>query len=224
MRNKITTLLVFVFIFGYGQEKAITESGDTIYIHSDGTWTFDKEKVDIVMPNSTTFDFQKQKVLIDSTFRNFTVPKQSIKVINKEDDFFSINYNETEWKRVPPATINPAASYTFSDEKEGIFAMVIAEKIEMGTENIFKFALKNAEQNTGSPPKVINAELVSVNNSEMINAIYDLELNGLKFTFNSLFFSSSNGTIQFMTWSFSNVFNEKKEKLDGILSGLKIKQ
>ena len=223
MKYYFLFILSFLVSNLWGQEMAITQSGDTIFVFNDGTWSYDREaKVAETSPPST-LEFAYQEVSIDSTFRVLELPEVLDKVINKGEDFYSLQYDSKSWQRVPPASINPAATYTFSDESQNIFAMVIAEAVEIGTENVYKFALQNAEENIGSSPKVINAGWVKVNGREMINAQYNIDMNGLKFTFNSLFYSSELGTIQFMTWTFTNLFEEKKSVLDGILAGLSIK-
>lgn len=224
MKNKL--VLLFLLISGssiMAQEMAITASGDTIFVFNDGTWSYDRTPRDSEIVTPETLNFAKREVEIDSTSRVLLVNEATDKVIDKETDFFSIQYSSDIWNRVPPATINPAASYTFSDEQQNVFAMVIAENVELGTENIFKFALENAEKNTGANPRVQSSEWVRVNGTDLIKAEYNIEMSGLKFVFNSLFYSSEKGTIQFMTWTFENIYQEKKAILDQLLAGLVIK-
>ncbi len=223
MRTRLATLLIGLFTIPLtAQEIAVTESGDSIFIYDDGTWSYDLKAQSKGMEENV-LKFQTLDLSIENHGRKFTLPSQTLKKIDKDSEFYKISYNPSNWKRVPPATINPIASYTFGDESKGIYAMLIAENIEMGTENIYKFALQHAETNAGAAPKVLRSEWVMVNGVKMINGEYDVNLNGLKFTFNSLFYSTEKGTIQLMTWTFTNQYTANKPMLEEILAGLEIK-
>jgi hypothetical protein len=214
-KSKQLLFAFFAFIFAIeiasAQEYAVTETGDTIIIFMDGTWTYADGTV------SNLFNFE---IKFDTSDQEYTVLPSAHKTIKSDLEFFKVLYDPNTWKRIPPGELNDEAEMAFEGNGFDAYGVVISEEVEIGSENIFKIAMDNMAEFLGSQPEVLTAEIRKVNGTELILGIFKLEFEGMKITYQAYYYSSPKGTVQFTTWTGSNVYEKYSSKLDELLNGL----
>lgn len=219
MKKQLFTLFfsIIFLIPAFAQIKAVTEKGDTIFVYNDGTWAFDDDEESLVKEE---FNFLDEVLLIDTLSTKFTVNKKTNKEISTKYDFFKIKYDKDKWKRVPPGGLNAEAEFAFLGVDKDIYCIVISEEIEVGQENLVKIARNMMAENTGSQIKVLKTELRNVNGTDIIRAVSRVNLNGLNLTFDTYNYSGSNGSVQFSTWTSTNLHEKYESEILDFLNGI----
>lgn len=203
------------------QITAITERGDTIYVFNDGTWSFYE---DGGYQEETGLEYLDMELTFDSTDQVFTIPSDSKSNIKSALGFFDINYNDKKWKRVPAGKFNEDAEIAFESKEKDMYAIIISEEIEIGAENIVKIALNNMEETMSTPPEVKLLQKRVVNGQPLIRAVYAINVSGMDLTFDSYYYSDFRGTIQFTTWTGSNLHGKYEKDIVDLLNGILIEK
>jgi len=203
------------------QITAITERGDTIYVFNDGTWSFYE---DGGYQEETGLEYLDMELTFDSTEQVFTIPGDSKSNIKSDLGFFDINYNDKKWKRVPAGKFNEDAEIAFESKEKDMYAIIISEEIEIGAENIVKIALNNMEETMSTPPEVKLLQKRVVNGQPLIRAVYAINVSGMDLTFDSYYYSDWRGTIQFTTWTGSNLHGKYEKDIVDLLNGILIEK
>lgn len=209
--------LLFLPLLGFAQLRAVTELGDTIYVYNDGTWSFSPEDSDVMNPDNLAF--LTQRVKIDTSNISYYAPETANKEVKSSFGFFSIKYDDSQWKRVPPGEFNKEAEFAFKSIKKDIYCIVIAEEIEIGAENILKIAMQTMEENTGSKVENLKAELRKVNGTELLRCVNKVSLTGMSLVFDNYYYSDARGTVQFSTWTGSTLWKKYEKDIGDLLNG-----
>jgi hypothetical protein len=196
---------------------AVTEKGDTIYVYNDGTWSFDKEER---LMGDMSMNYLNESISLDTITTAETVSEKAKKKVSSTYGFFDIMYNDNEWKRVPAAQINDEAEFAFEAKNSDIYVAVISEEVEIGTENVYKIAINNIRENLQVEPTIIKSELRNVNGYNVIRGVMSLNLNGLNLIFDSYYYSDERGTVQFTTWTATNLHGKYESRILEMLNGL----
>lgn len=219
----ISTLLFLTVAFQTSaQIWAVTEKGDTIYVFSNGTWSFDEDEQ--LNEDKSLLDYLNTKISLDTISGTFEANSTSKKRITSQYDFFDFVYDGKKWKRVPPAQLNEDAEFAFQSKDKDIYMAIIAEEIELGMENIYKIALNNIKENLGIDPKIMKSEVRNINGFDVIRGVINLNLNGLDFIFDSYYYSDERGTVQLTTWTASNLHEKYEKEILNMLNGFLVKK
>jgi hypothetical protein len=192
-----------------GQEIAITERGDSVYLYSNGTWDY----YDNYLNDSDG------SIEIEMNKETFSRPKSSNKKINGSNQAYEIWYNDKVWKRIPVGEINPEADVALKLIKGDAYAMVIYEELEIESDYLSEIAIENA---VGAMPdiKMVDREYRVVNNDTMIWMRMDGTTQGMKISYYSYYLSNQKGSIQFHTFTGQTLIDKYKNSIDDLLNGL----
>lgn len=218
----VSILSLSIYLPLKSQTIAVTESGDTIFVYNDGTWSFtdDSESGEVV----NKIGFLSRDIKIDTISTPFEVSSTANKTITStifED--FEFRYNDKKWKRQPPGQYNKEAEFAFSSKTKDIFCVAITEEVEVGMENLLKIAIHTMEENTGAKVNLIKSELRKINGTDVIHGVLQMQASGLNFVFDSYYFSDERGSIQLTTWTGENVHEKYKSEIEELLNGFILK-
>ncbi len=197
-------LLCICFFISDGYAKiveAITEDGKKVILYPNGTWKF-KDEI-----------YKK----IKSNLAN--VPKDADQVLKSQKGFFEIWYNSSKWKPIPP--YNTSAEFQFVHSSGDAYAMVIPERISIPLNTLKKAALFNA-QRKATKAKIVYEKKKIVNGAEVLCLKIDGVIKGIPFSYYGYYWSGKSGTLQFITYTGRNLFNEFKKDFTDLLNGLVI--
>jgi len=138
LRTYLTLILTVLVQSLYSQTWAVTESGDTIYVYDNGTWSF--ELLEVMPEQANELSFLSEELKLDTIATEFKVSSNSKKQIGDIGDMFLIKYDERIWKRVPPATLNEDANFAFQSKTSDIWCVVIAEETPIQHDKLFLIA------------------------------------------------------------------------------------
>lgn len=195
----ITTSLV------NAQQKAVTEIGDEVILYEDGTWKYlDKEDEEETEIPVSSKKFGKD---YESTF---LLKSNKINIgfwLNPEKWSFrkTSNYDESE--------------YELELKGEELFGMIITEKSEIPLEKMRMIALENA-RDIAFDCEIVKEEYRTVNGLKVLFLQMEGTFDGIKFSYYGYYFSNANGTVQFLTFTTSNLLDDYLEDCEKLLNGL----
>jgi hypothetical protein len=211
MKHRIILFVIFALLFclSYGQEKAVTERGDTVILYSNGSWDYYENYI----------TGEERVVEIPWNEITYTKPETSSKKIPGNDDYYEIWYDHKIWKRIPPGELNEDAEIALQMINGDAYAMLIYEKIQIPIERLSDIALENA-LNAAPDINLASREYRIVNNDTMVCMQMNGTTSGMKISYYSYYYSDKDGSIQFHTFTGQNLLAEYKPVLNDLLNGL----
>lgn len=205
MKKLIFSVLMLLSIeLTNAQINAITESGDEVILFDNGTW---KYLNDSIMENSN----------ISVNDKEFIKDKHSTFLIKSNKLNIGIWINPKIWS-FTKGKDNDAYEFQFQKKGDDLYAMLIAEKIPIPIETLKGIAIENAK-NAASDIKVIKEEYRTVNGIQVFMMRMSGTIQGMRFTYYGYYYSNSNGTIQLVTYTSENLFNDYLIDIELFLNG-----
>ena len=203
--KKLALIIILIQIFSnlFGQQKAITDTGDEVILFEDGTWVYQSE--DLFKKNEIPVNEKKYKKEKNSNF---------LLKSNKLNIGFWLNPKEWAFKK---AVENPVAEYELHLKKGDLYALVITEKIEIPLETLKGIALENGKS-VAPDLKIVKEEYRNVNDTKVLLLQMDGTTQGIKVTYYGYYYSNYQGTVQFITYTSQNLFKELKEECERFLN------
>mgnify|MGYP006439848449 CR=1 FL=1 len=204
---KITLVLICLFALSlaHAQINAVTETGEEVILYDDGTWKYQNEEeleVKEIPTNSNKFEKNKEST--------FLLKSNNLNV--------GIYINPKKWS-FRKATENPDAEYELQLKDGDLYGMVITEKVEIPLETLKSIAIENAK--AVSPDlKIVKEEYRIVNGIKVLLLQMNGTMKGIKVSYYGYYFSSTNGTIQFVTYTSQNLMDSYRPKSEKLLNGL----
>lgn len=204
--KRITLVLICLLLISVAraQQKAVTEIGEEVTLFEDGTWKYQNED-----------DLEKTRILINS--RAFKKDYNSTFLLksNKLNVGFWLNPKLWSFKK---ATDNPDAEYELQLKGGDLYGMIISEKVEIPIETLKSIALETGR--LAAPDlKIVKEEYRIVNGTKVLLLQMNGTMQGIKFSYYGYYFSSSNGTVQFITYTSQNLIDGYRKECDILLNG-----
>jgi hypothetical protein len=205
MKSLLTlTFLLFIISFGQAQKKAVTETGEDVFLYDDGTWTYAQEKADEpteIPVNSKSFEKNpKSTFLLKST---------NVKV--------GIWLDAKKWT-FKKSTSNEDAEYEFQMKNSDLYGMLISEKIEIPLTTLRNIALENGRA-VAPDLRIVKEEYRTVNGLKVLLLQMDGAMQGIKITYYGYYYSSPEGTVQFITYTSQSLHQEYLSESENLLNG-----
>lgn len=207
MKNIFLTLFLFCSISSINaQKKAITETGQEVILNDDGTWNYlnseDEEPSLKISLNSEEFNKSEDS--------NFLLKSK------KNNIGFWLNSKKWEFKK---AESNPDAEYELQRRGEDLYGLILTEKIEVPLENLRNIALENGKD-VAPDLQIVKEEYRIVNGQKILLLQMNGTMQGIKISYYNYYFSNSNGSTQFMTYTSQNLLNSYLKDCEELLNGL----
>lgn len=151
---------------------------------------------------------QSKKIYIQS--------KKSDDVLESKNGFVKFNL-ANNW-RISPNN-NPAAEFQLTFHKGDLYATIITERIEIPIKSLTEFAIQNLS-NITDDYEVLNVEVRNVNGKSFVMMDIECTLNEIKFRYRNFYWSGKPGSLQILTYTGINLFEEFKNDIDYLLNGV----
>ena len=103
--------------------------------------------------------------------------------------------------------------------KDGeVAGMVIAERLKLPLETLKDVAIQNA-RSTATDVEVREEAAKTVNDNDVIAVVMDATVEGIDLTYYAYYYSGPEGSIQVVTWTGQNLFDELKPLMEDFLNG-----
>jgi len=205
MKKNILFSIVFLYaLTATAQINAITESGDQVVLYEDGTWKY--------VDNAT-----EEEVAITENKKNFTKNKKASFLVKSKKLNVGIWINPKKWSFVK-GTEKDNYEYEFTLKGEDLYAMLIAEKVQIPLTSLIEIALNNAK-NVSPDVRVIKKEYRTVNGVKVLMMQMAGTIKGIKFKYFGYYYSNSNGTIQLLAFTGAQLFDNYTDEIEDFLNG-----
>lgn len=182
----------------WAQEKATTDSGKKILVFPDGTWKPDTEKP---APAGQT-----------------ALPAGSTAKLAINRGKSALFYNPKKWK-VEKEEEGGRSSLEHT-EGDG-YSIIITERVEIPLEGLKKIALSNAKE-AAPDAQIVFEDKKRVNGKDFLVLKLKGTISELPFFYYGYYYSGKEGTIQALTYTAQNLFDEFKPDFEELLNGLVI--
>lgn len=200
MRILTTTFLIAAFgalpsAFA-GDLRAKTADGREVVLRDDGTWSF-------VEPAKPVGPAEGTKIVYEG-----------------KRGTFALRLNPGTWIKTDDP-VNADAEVMFEHKDGDVYAMIIAERIAIPVESLKKIALAMLNE-SGADAKIIHEETRKLDGVDVLRVTLEVESDGILLTFFNSYYSGPSGSIQTITWTGKNLFDEMKPDMEKFLDGLVI--
>ena len=209
----ITSLIIFASPLwkdgsSMAQIKAITEDGKKVFLYDNGNWQYAPvdNSEETLTTKKDTIEYKRPKSY------DFLMKSERIKC--------GIYMDGKKWS-VEKNTKEGPEEYNFTLKEQDAYAMIIPEKIEVPLQNLKNIAISNA-RSAAPDIKVINEEFRRVNGKVFYCMQMEGTIQGIMFTYLSYYYTSKGGTIQFISYTSKNLFEQYKGEMNNLLNGLTI--
>ncbi|MGB3343240.1 MAG: hypothetical protein WBA61_04965 [Aequorivita sp.] len=205
--TRITILAVCFLTISFtpAQKKAVTEIGEEVILFNDGTWEYQNQE-----------DFMATEI-----------PTNPHKFQKDEESSFLLKSNRLNigfW--LDPKTWSFKKSgddldseYDFEMKGEDLYGLVITEKFEVPLQTLKILAVENGRE-VAPDLKVVKEEYRDVNGLKVLLLQMNGTMKGIKISYYGYYFSSINGTVQFITFSSQNLMESLELESEKLLNGL----
>jgi len=199
---------IFLFVISqsiFAQINAITETGQEVILKPDSTWTYKnnlEEEVKVIPKNEAIFEKEAEN---------------SFLVKSKVFDI-GVWINPKEWS-FEKSTLNQYAEYQFVKKSLNSWAMLITEPVTIELEMLGDIAYANAKSGAQGLTKDLE-EYRTVNGEEILCIKMSGIVQGVDLTYIGYYYSNEKGTVQLLTWCYSQEFEKLKEDNLKFLNGL----
>jgi len=112
---------------------------------------------------------------------------------------------------------------TLSHKDGDVYAMIIFERTEMDLEDIKNIAINNAKA-VAPDIKVTLEEERIVNGGNIFCMKMEGTIQSINFIYYGYYYAGEAGTLQLLTYTFTNLFHEYESDMTDFLNGLSIKE
>lgn len=188
----------------FAQERAVTSNGDEVILNADGTWK---------MANPEA----KRKSRIDTNAVSIKKPGNSTFIVksNRLNCGMYIDPKKWSFSKGKPGEI---IEFRFTLKEKDAYGMLISEKTEIPLESLQSIAIDNAREAIPDV-EVIKEEYRKVNDNIVLVMQMNGTLKGIKATYLGYYYSAPEGSVQFITYTSTNLFEEQKKDMEELLNG-----
>ncbi|MEP2670176.1 MAG: hypothetical protein ABJH04_14330 [Cyclobacteriaceae bacterium] len=202
-----TAVIIFVLVAlllesSLAQINAITESGDEVLLYEDGKWAYKDH--DVVSESEISTN---DEIFLKDEKSTFLVKSNKVNV--------GVWINPKLWRFEKGDGDN---EYLFTLKNEDLYAMFITERIAIPLDILKTAALSNAKD-AASNVKIVKEEYRNVNESKVLMIQLSGTIQGIEFIYYGYYFSNEGGTVQLITYTSKNLFDDYLGDMDNLLNG-----
>jgi len=201
----ILGILCFIALCGFTQKKAITEFGEEVILYENGSWEYlgadTLSNIEIPTSNERFEKSEKATFLLKSTRINLG---------------FWINPKKWSFTK---AGENEDAEYELQLREGDLYGLIISEKIEIPLLSLREIALENG-RSAAPNLHIVQEEYRIVNGLKVLFLQMDGTVQGIKISYYGYYYSSPEGTVQFLTYTSQNLLDEFRSSCEDLLNGL----
>ena len=182
---------------------AITQFGQEVELHDNGTWNYLKD--------NSRASFGTNNTLFKKSPNSSFLVKSKIAPVG-------VWINTSDWKFNNDDN-NEDSEYFFEYQHGDLYGMAIVEELEIPIDNLAKIALENAKYLINDI-QVVTQEYRFVNGQKVLFMEFGGSVEGMQITYDGYYYSDSGGTIQLIVFTGTNLINKYKNKIEEFLNGL----
>jgi hypothetical protein len=192
------SIMVLFQGLGYAQDiRARTENGREVILKNNGTWVF----VDAGKSSPDSGSFQKSE--------------KSTSVFTAKGGKVSVWFDPSKWTLTES---DKAGKTTFRHVDGDVYALLIYERLGMTLAGLKDIAFKNAKQ-AAPDAKITYEEKRNVNGKEILCMKIAATFESINFVYYGYYYAGKEGTVQLLTYTSENLFQEYEPAMTEFLNG-----
>jgi len=189
---------------GAEEKRAKTTDGKEVILRDDGTWAYAEAG-------------KKDKPAAGSEYKK---DKKAELAYTGKRGKFTLTLVPDAWARLEKS-INPLAEVSFKNDAGDVYAMVVAERLQVPLPALKKAVLDNMKR-VDSESKVLLDEKRTVNGLAVVCLTVEANVQEIPLTYHVYLYSGDEGSIQLMTWTGRKLFQESKADMEAFLNGFEV--
>jgi hypothetical protein len=177
------------------QTKAITQDGRPVILNPDGTWRY------LDAPGTP----------------NLGRTPNATAVVQGKRVPYKVWYDPAKWQ-LSKKRVNESSEYELNHVKGDGYAVIIAERIQVEANKTREIVLENA-RNWAPDAKLVSASQRLVNGARVEEIQINGTASGISFVYYGYVYSGKQGTVQVLTYTSQNLFDEFRTDFNELLSG-----
>ena len=208
--NAVRSMTALYFILALsidvsGQQKAVTETGETVVLYSDGRWAYvNKDTIREAEIPTHPKQFNRD------TGASFLVKSSKMNI--------GVWIDSSAWSFEKSAS-HDAAEFEFVNEEKGLYGLTITENLDLPMEALANIALDNARE-AAPDVKVISKEYRMVNGLKVLMMHMTGTIQDILFSYYGYYYTSGNGALQFLVYSSKENVDSNVNEIERLLNGL----
>lgn len=142
------------------------------------------------------------------------------KTVSGAEVSYSIKYDSNKWS-LSSDSGNKDAEFELILNTNDSYGIIIAERPEFGLETLKNIALDNF-RDVGTNVSVVSERTINIDGNDILELKVNVKVDGLPLTYYNHYFSGKIGSIQFITFTYQNLFEEREEELKKLLEGIQL--
>lgn len=204
MLKLILPLVLILSGICFADQKAITENGDEVILHDNGTWEKSSQK-------------ESEKKIISVNPGKFEKGSKAIFNLKSKVNGSSIAFDSGKWT-FSKSGEKDSSEYEFKMKDSDLMAIMVTERIEVQMDKMAEVALTNAKD-AAPDAKLMFCEYRIVNGKKILLAQITGTISGINFIYYSYYYSDDSGTTQLVTFTSQKLFSEYKQDAEDFLNG-----
>jgi hypothetical protein len=196
---------------------ATRDDGRKILLYPDGTWRLLQDTSGAPSSASTT------NAPGITGAKTASKPQDATLFVKAAKGPFGVWVNPDKWRQDPLGDSPDPIKITLSNVKGDAYAMVISERISVPADSLTKIAVENAK-NVAPDIHIVLEENRVVNGKNVKCLQMEGTTQGVAFTYYGYYYGGSEGTLQVVTYTGTNLFAEFKQDFEDLLNGTQIGQ
>lgn len=184
--------------------EATTSDGKTVILNDDGTWNYQR----LTGTSSAGSD------------RVSSRPAGATESISSSKGFVDLWFDPDAWT-VDAENDNDAAEFGLSHVSGDAYALVIVERLSMPMSALKQVALSNASK-VSDDIEIVREESRTINDIEMMVMQLEGTIQEIPFTFYGAYWVGDAGSLQVVTYTGQNLFEEFEPDMTTLLEGIDI--
>lgn len=136
------------------------------------------------------------------------------------DGPFGVRVNAGSWQPHTGEDLNEAADLEFQHRSGEAFAIVIAERVGMPLASLRDIAVENLEAGAAEL-RIVEEGKRTVGGREVLSLVADGTVDGIPIRYHGYYYSGDDGTVQVLTFTSRNLFEEHRADMAELLEGLR---
>jgi hypothetical protein len=173
-------------------------------------------------PCATLSQFRREAALKGpvQNIPEFRTPAESTQEVEVLKGKAWLSFDPNKWKQ--EGSEEPGR-YRFKHVNGDGYGLVISERIQISTDKLREIAILNARQ-AAPDVKVVEEQHRRVNGTDLLMLRLEGHIKEIPFTYLGYYCGGSSGTIQLITYTGQNLFDEYHQDFENFLNGLRFQQ
>lgn len=206
MRMILAGIFLLVVANSHAGQTAITDTGETVTLNSDGTWAY----ID-----------KKSKPTAELNTTKFVKPASATFLLKSSKNNSAYWLNTDLWSFKKSESLE-TVEYRFYLKGKDLYGMAITEEIPIPIETLTDAALTNA-RNAATDARITKKERRIVNGKEVIYMEMSATVKGIPFTYMGYYSSDPSGSTQLVTYTATSLAQKYRSEVDDFLNGLTVR-